>query len=51
MKKESPSSFGGKKSGMSKGPGLTKKETGFSAKVGKNSKAMSKSMASPASCK
>ena len=46
MKREHES-MGGKKSGSSRGVGLTKKETGFSAKVGKQ-KSMGKEIASPA---
>ena len=40
--------MGGKKRGTSRGVGLTKKETGFSAKVGRQ-KSMGKEIHSPAS--
>ena len=46
MKREHES-MGGKRGSSSKGVGLTKKETGFSAKVGRT-KSMSKEIASPA---
>lgn len=47
MAKREHESMGSKRGGPSRGVGLTKKETGFSAKVGKQ-KSMSKEIASPA---
>ena len=47
MAKREHDGMGSKKRGSSSGVGLTKKETGFSAKVGRQ-KPMGKELASPA---